>query len=152
MKKILFIVFALFALTATADQYYQDASSNLYFLSTQDIANGGVRLLPVNSVPISDAQATAIQAAQAASAAAAALLLPNPTSFTAAVKSAVGGILGANTLMVAYPAFFPAIQSNDWQGVQDLIIEAQSKSVITPAQYQAIKAAAQATNIPLSLP
>jgi hypothetical protein len=76
---------------------------------------------------------------------------PDPVGFTAAVKAAVGGILAANALMIAYPAFFPAIQSADWADVQALVIDAKAKAVITAAQYTAIKAAAAASNIPVTL-
>jgi hypothetical protein len=76
---------------------------------------------------------------------------PDILGFIAAVKSAVGGIIGANALMISYPAFFPAVQSVDWADVQALLIDAKTKAVITTAQYSAIKTAALACNIPITL-
>lgn len=72
--------------------------------------------------------------------------------FAEAIKISVGGILSANALMGAYPAFFPAIQSANWTDVQTLVLDAKSKAVITAAQYKSIKAAAQQFNIPVTLP
>jgi hypothetical protein len=43
--------------------YYQDKTENLHFLSDEDIARGGEKLLPQNCVQITDEQAAAIQAA-----------------------------------------------------------------------------------------
>ena len=63
----------------------------------------------------------------------------------------MGGILAANALMVAYPAFFPAIQTQMWGDVQALAVDAKTKAVITTAQYNAIKAAAAQFNIPVTL-
>jgi hypothetical protein len=78
--------------------------------------------------------------------------VPDSTGFAQAVKQGVGGILAANALMVVYPAFFPAIQAQQWVDVQALILDANSRSVITSAQYTAIKTAAVAYHIPLVLP
>ncbi len=152
MKKLLFIILALFTFAANADQWYQDTSGNLHFLSTQDIYNEGAKLLPNGVTPITPAQAASIQAALAASAAAAVASQPNPNGFAQAVKAGVGGILGANALMGIYPAFFPAIQSSAWADVQALILDAQAKNIIIAAQYAAIKAASVQYNIPLQLP
>ena len=77
---------------------------------------------------------------------------PNGASFIASVKIAMGGILGSNALMAAYPAFLPAVQQSDWEGVQELILDAQTRAIINPTQYQSIKAAALSNAIPLTLP
>ena len=79
-------------------------------------------------------------------------VVPDGASFASAIKASVGGILVANQLMQAYPAFFPAIQSAQWKDVQDLILDAQSKGVISTSQYSGIKAAAAGYNIPITLP
>ncbi|HEY6022173.1 MAG TPA: hypothetical protein VIY48_20595, partial [Candidatus Paceibacterota bacterium] len=41
--------------------YFKDPSGGLHCLSAEDIANGGEKLLPLNSVAITDADALAIQ-------------------------------------------------------------------------------------------
>jgi hypothetical protein len=41
--------------------YYQDPQGALHYLSDSDIANGGVSLLPAGCMPITEAQADAIQ-------------------------------------------------------------------------------------------
>jgi hypothetical protein len=75
----------------------------------------------------------------------------DPAGFAQAVKVGMGGILAANALMVAYPAFFPAIQTQAWSDVQALVADAKAKATITTAQYNAIKAAAGTFNIPVAL-
>ena len=126
--------------------YYQDTNNQLHYLSDADIANGGVDLLPTGCVAITDTEATALQAAKGAA------LLPNPEGFAQAIKTALCGIVGANALAVPYPLFFAAVQLSDWEGVQALIEDAQAEAVVNAAQYAAIKAAALANNIPVTLP
>lgn len=77
---------------------------------------------------------------------------PNASLFAQDIKTNIGGILVANSLMVAYPAFFPAIQSQSWADVQTLIIDAQAKGVITTTQYGVIKNSAATYSIPITLP
>ena len=77
---------------------------------------------------------------------------PKPDAFAQAVKTGLGGILVANQLMTLYPAFFPAIQTQNWADLQTLILDAKAKAVITLVQYTAIKTAAGAFNIPVVLP
>ena len=131
--------------------YYQDTNNQLHYLSDDDIANGGLNLLPGGCTAITDAAADALQVAQQAAAEAAVALLPNPEGFIAAIKTALGGIVGANTLAVPYPLFFPAVTARDWPDVQSLVIDAQTKAVINATQYAAIKAAAALYNIPITL-
>lgn len=76
---------------------------------------------------------------------------PDPAGFAQAVKVGMGGILAANALMVTYPAFFPAIQTQVWADVQALVLDAKAKSAISLAQYNAIKSAAVQFNIPVTL-
>jgi hypothetical protein len=111
-----------------------------------DVITGESITLDLTAEELAKAQATTT-AAQAAAA-----LLINPDGFAQSVKTAVGGILSANALMIAYPAFFPAIQEGQWADLSTLIIDANTKAVITPAQYAAIKAAAASNNIPVVLP
>jgi hypothetical protein len=76
---------------------------------------------------------------------------PNAVAFEQAVKVAVGGIIAANALMVAYPAFWPAVASSTWGDVQKLLKDALSKNIINQTQYNAIKADATTYHIPISL-
>ena len=76
----------------------------------------------------------------------------NPPGFQMAVKTALGGIIGANALMVAYPAFLPALEQAQWLDLQALIIDANTTAKITSVQYASIKSAATANNIPIVLP
>lgn len=124
--------------------YFKDTNNGLHFLSDADIEAGGELLLPPGCVQMTDAEATIVIAAMSVS--------PDPVAFSQAVKSGVGGILAANALMVAYPAFFPAIETGQWNDLATLILDAQSKNVITSAQYAAMKTAAALYNIPVTLP
>ena len=98
-------------------------------------------------------EAAAAIAEQEASASAAALAAaaPKVDGFVQAIKTGLGGIVATNSLAIQYPLFFAAISSAVWPDVQELILDAQSKSVITPTQYAAIKSAAVANNIPITL-
>jgi hypothetical protein len=49
--------------------YYEDTSGGLHFLSTADVANGGLALLPTGCTEITDAQAATLQAPPAPTAA-----------------------------------------------------------------------------------
>jgi len=142
MRKLALVALAL-ALTNANASVWQDAGGNLY-----DDDNGAALSLatwPGGLVKLTPAQAYAAQHPVIAP-------TPNADGFIAACKSALGGIAGANALMVAYPAFFPAVQSAAWPDVQALILDAQSTARITATQYAAFKAAATANNIPLVLP
>lgn len=77
---------------------------------------------------------------------------PDGTAFAQDIKANIGGILVANSLMVAYPAFFPAIQSGAWNDVQTLTIDALAKGVLTQTQYGVIKNSAATYFIPITLP
>jgi hypothetical protein len=43
--------------------YFKDSNNKLHFLSTEDIAHGGKKYLPIGSKQITDAAAEALQAA-----------------------------------------------------------------------------------------
>lgn len=77
---------------------------------------------------------------------------PNGELFVQDVKTNIGGILVANALMVAYPAFFPAIQAQAWNDLQVIILDALSKGVINQTQYGVIKNSAATYSIPITLP
>jgi len=132
--------------------YFQAPDQSLHYLSTQDIENGGEKLLPSGSVPITDNQANTIISAQQAAAAALAAKQLNKAGFVQALTTAFGGIVAANTYARTYPLFMPAVESLDWVNVQALIIDASNTGAITPTQYAAIKAAAAANNVPITLP
>ena len=93
-------------------------------------------------------QLATIAAAQSAQAAA----QPNPAAFEQAVKTSLGGIIGANALMVAYPAFMPALQQQDYADLQVLILDAHTKGLLTAAQYASIQAANTQFNLGMALP
>jgi hypothetical protein len=78
-------------------------------------------------------------------------VLPDLQGFLQAIKIGLGGIVAVNTLLIAYPAFLSAIQLSEWLDVQSLLIDALSKTAITPIQYAAIKSAAATYNIPVTL-
>ncbi|MFZ2405544.1 MAG: hypothetical protein WAW41_10435 [Methylobacter sp.] len=75
--------------------------------------------------------------------------LADGLGFVQALKVTLGGIVQANALAVSYPLFFAAVQSGDWVGVQELIVDAKTKSLISTDQFAAIKAAALECNIPI---
>lgn len=128
---------------------WQDANSGLH-----DDMNGEALSLPSwpqGMTQLTQAEADAIISAQAAAAQAAQARLADPLGFEKAIKSAVGGILGANALAVAYPLFFAALQEQAWEDVQAMLVDAKSKGVIAAPQYDAIKAAAAQFNIPVTL-
>jgi hypothetical protein len=150
MKIILAALLVLVTFSAHAD-YFQDSAGKLYYLDHADVSAWKAKL-PADAVAITDAQAASVQAAQAAAAAAAQAALPNPTKFAQDVKTAMGGIVAGNALMKLYPAFFPAISTATYPDVQALILDAQITGALTAAEYSAIKSAAIADNIPITLP
>jgi len=82
--------------------YYKDTQNKLHFLSDEDIAAGGEKLLPVGSVAITDQQAETIQAANAPT-----QTVPQTiTSFQAKAALLNAGLLESVTAMMATaPAF-----------------------------------------------
>jgi len=76
---------------------------------------------------------------------------PDRIGFSNAIKSALGGIVQANTLAASYPLLSPAIDGAVWSDAQALIIDAKANAVITTTQYSAIKTAASTFNIPVEL-
>jgi len=127
--------------------YLNNTTNQLYGLDSVDHEYA----LPDGVTPITDEQAQAIHDANAAAQAALNASLPNPTAFTQAIKLELGGIVSVNALAVAYPLFFDAIATQQWSDVKALVLDAQSKNVISIIQYAAIKAAALSFNIPLNL-
>lgn len=119
-------------------------------------------VISINSdgVIVFDPAATATQQASAQSIMTANLSLlngisitpfPNITGFQNDIKTAFGGIVGANALAVAYPLFMDTLQQSAWYDLSMLITDAQSKGVINPAQYAAFKTSATNNNIPITL-
>jgi hypothetical protein len=76
---------------------------------------------------------------------------PDGPAFTQAIKTGLGGIIAANVLATKYPLLSPAIALQNWPDVQALIIDANTNLVINSTQYAAIKTAAAAHNIPITL-
>lgn len=128
---------------------WQDSSGGLH-----DDMDGEAFALPSwpqGMTQLTDAQAATIQAQQEAAKQAVLAAQPNAPAFEQAIKPALGGILAANALAVAYPLFFGALQNRAWEDVETMLVDAKSKSVIIAAQYNAIKNAATQFNIPLTL-
>lgn len=80
--------------------------------------------------------------------------VPNNGQFELDLMAAVGGLMGTNVVIQngPYPLLFAALEKGNWGDVQTMVIDANTRSIITPAQYTAIKAAATANNIPVTLP
>jgi hypothetical protein len=95
--------------------------------------------------PMTDIDIAAYNESQAS------ILIPNVAQFTQDVKTAMGGILALNALMVAYPSFFPSVSAYEWSDLQALVLDAHAKSFINDLQYSGIKAAAIINNISISL-
>ena len=125
----------------------------LYQLTNfQSIIKDGVLHIPIDSNNTDYAEYIAwLSAGNIPDPAPVTLILPDITGFIQAIKTALGGIVGANALAVPYPLFFAAVTAGDWPDVQALVIDAQTKSVINYTQYAAIKAAASNFNIPINL-
>lgn len=68
-------------------------------------------------------------------------------------KAAVGGAAAITVARIPHSLLlWETIRTGNWTDVQALIIAAQTASIITAPQYAAIKAAAAARNIPVTLP
>lgn len=106
---------------------------------------------PQGMTQLTPAEANALISAQAEEAQAALAKLPDPGGFGKAVKSAAGGILGANALAAAYPLLFPAVQEQAWEEVQAMLADAGARGTLTGAQCEAVRAAAARCNIPVTL-
>jgi hypothetical protein len=74
---------------------------------------------------------------------------PDVGGFIDALKTAMGGIVGANALAKAYPLFYPALQTGNWADVQALLADAHATGALTEAQYAAFKTLAATHNIPV---
>lgn len=77
---------------------------------------------------------------------------PDGDGFLIALKTAMGSVVAANVLAVAYPLFFTAISLQEWSDVLALIVDAHSKGVLSAVQYADFGAAVAAFNIPIILP
>lgn len=128
--------------------YYKNVADKIYFLDDAKFAS----MLPEDCTPISDVEAATILTAQATANAAAAALRPNAPGFANALKTAVGGVVGANALARAYPLFYPALQEGNWADLQALIIDAHTAGVLSDAVYVGFAALARQYSIPVVLP
>lgn len=72
--------------------------------------------------------------------------------FLSDVIALFGGAVAINTVAKQYPVLLPALNNGNWPVLQALIVDANTKALITPTQYAAIKAAVTARNIPITLP
>jgi hypothetical protein len=123
--------------------YYKDTDNKLHFLDSAEFEY----LLPLDSILITNEEAATIQAEYLASLPG----IPDVQGFTQALKTALGGIIGANAIAVAYPLFFTALQTSEWDDVQALLIDAKTKTLLTTDQYAEIKTLAETYNIPINL-
>ena len=125
--------------------YYKDSNNIIHCLTADDLLTDMGKQLAANPnwQVITEAQANSIINPPSAP-------LPNPLGFATTLKTN-WGIVECNNLAASYPLFFAAITDNDWPSVQALAIDAQSKNVLSTAQYAAIKDAALANNIPVTL-
>ena len=123
--------------------------------SLHDDSNGLALMLPnwpKNAIMLTDAQVASVLAAQQAA-------LPpviNSQGFIAAVKSVFGGPVAIlslpPTVQNAITLCIAAINEGNWADVQAIIISQQAAlNAANIAIYPAIKAAATANNIPITL-
>ena len=77
--------------------------------------------------------------------------IPQGDAFTQAIKTGLGGIVAANAIAKNEPLLEAALREQNWPDVTALVKDALANAVITQAQYDAIKAAAAAYNIPVTL-
>lgn len=120
--------------------FYKDTDNKIHFLDSSDF----VHLLPTGYFEITDTEAhSIIQSTQPKQI--------NVSQFMIDIKSALGGIIGYNNLVMSYPLLSIAIQSGDWFDVQLLLIDAKTKLTITTQQYSEIFLSAIVNNIPIIL-
>lgn len=79
-------------------------------------------------------------------------VVPNIAGFLSGLEGVFGGIGGVNTVIMQLPAFYPAIEAQDWADVATLITSTKNGNLITAAQYTAIQALVASNNIPVVLP
>lgn len=80
--------------------------------------------------------------------------LPGKTDvagFKAALKADMGQAT-MRTLMRTYAEALPALDAGNWAWFQQSVIDAKAAADLSQAQYDAIKAAAAAYSIPITLP
>lgn len=81
-------------------------------------------------------------------------VVPNPDAqgFFLGLKALFGGVISMNTVAKAYPTLVPDLLAGNWADLQAIILDAQAKAAINPAQYTAIKDLATQYFIPVVLP
>jgi hypothetical protein len=122
-------------------KYFKNSKNEVYAYAADGSEDG---FIAVGLVSITQVQADALRMPAPSA-------QPDGQGFLQAIKIGLGGIVAVNTLLIAYPAFLSAIQLSEWLDVQSLLIDALSKTAITPIQYAAIKSAAATYNIPVTL-
>ena len=106
---------------------------------------------PSGMIALSESEVATILQTQTTAMEAIILSQPNPSGFISGIKSAVGGIIAANTIAQAYPLLFGSIQVSDWTDVTLMIEDALKRNIITATQYDAIKQTALTNNISVVL-
>lgn len=71
--------------------------------------------------------------------------------FLNSFNNSLGGVLAANTIAVAYPLLFIAIEEENWHDVGVLILDAKKNLTISNSQYSALKNVFSIHSIPIQL-
>jgi len=79
-------------------------------------------------------------------------VIPDKKGFSDAIKAGLGGIVNIAQTNLPYAAFFLAIQGEYWQDIQDLIIDAHTRALLTDNRYNTIKVLVTTYHIPITLP
>ncbi len=75
-------------------------------------------------------------------------VVPDPGGFLRQVAAALGDPATATTLARQYPLFVEWVRALDGPAIQWCIVDAQSKGLLTEAQYDAIRAAVSTSHLP----
>lgn len=127
--------------------YYKDINNEIHFLESPDF----IDLLPKSCINISSIDADKILIDNKTKKQDILDKQPNASKFIQDIKFNIGGIVEANNLARSYPLYFSAIQTEQWGDVEELTLDAKITKIINPVQYDGIKNAAIANNIPINL-
>lgn len=78
-------------------------------------------------------------------------IAPNVDGFMSDMRGAMGGVVGFNNFLVAYPALNDAIIRRAWDEVAALIKHAKSNEVLSDTEYEHLRDSTINNNIPLEL-
>lgn len=79
--------------------------------------------------------------------------LTNTLEFERLLKDAFASDpVALSNLLAQMPLFLWSLRDETWSAVESLVLQAYASTLITVTQYDAIRAAAQATNVPITLP